>query len=300
MILEVRHRTTYHYTQPVSISHHMLRLTPRDTETQTQRHSAITVDPSPQVWSPDADFFGNPTHFLTIQQGHTQLVIDASSIVEVSRQRLPEPSRTAPWEEVVARLAADRSEASLMAAQYSFPSPIIPFLTELLAYARPSFPPGRPVLEGARELTHRIFTDFVYEPGATTNATSVAEAFALRRGVCQDFAHIEIACLRALGLPARYVSGYLLTRPPRGKEKLIGADASHAWIAVWAAEQGWVDLDPTNDMMPGEEHITLAWGRDYGDVSPVSGVMFGGGEHTVLVAVDVTPLGEASSIRSTS
>jgi transglutaminase-like putative cysteine protease len=143
------------------------------------------------------------------------------------------------------------------------------------------------VLAAARDLTHRIFTDFAYEPGATNLATSVSDAFAMRRGVCQDFAHLGLSCLRAFGIPARYVSGYLMTRPPPGGERLIGADASHAWLAVWIPGHGWVDLDPTNDMIPGQEHITVAWGRDYGDVSPVSGVMFGGGAHEVAVSVDV-------------
>ena len=185
----------------------------------------------------------------------------------------------------------DRSPQALEALEFTFASPYVPLAQELRTYAATSFQPGRPVLEGARELTHRIFTDFTYEPGATTLGTGVVRAFAMRRGVCQDFAHIQIACLRALGLPARYVSGYLLTRPAEGKERMVGADASHAWLSIWVPGHDWVDLDPTNDMIPGREHITIGWGRDYGDVSPVSGVMFGGGAHEVTVAVDVLAAG---------
>jgi transglutaminase-like putative cysteine protease len=186
-------------------------------------------------------------------------------------------------------LAADPDD--LEALEFTFASDAAPFLAEAADYAAPSFPPGRPFLAGARDLISRIHREFRYDTKATDVATTVAEALAMRRGVCQDFAHVGLSCLRSLGLPARYVSGYLLTRPADGKEKLIGADASHAWLAVYVPEVGWVDLDPTNDLVVSDEHITLAWGRDYADVSPVSGVMFGGGEHRVAVAVDVTAIG---------
>ena len=291
MIYEVSHRTVYRYSQPVSISHHLLHLTPRDGGFQACRDTAVEITPAPTVHAPGIDYFGNPTTFVTIQQSHVQLVLHALSSIEIADRPIPAPEGTPPWEAVRELALNDRSSEALEALEFTFASPYVPSAPELRAYAASSFVPERPILEGARELTHRIFTDFTYEPGATTLGTGVVSAFAMRRGVCQDFAHIQIACLRALGLPARYVSGYLLTRPAEGKERLVGADASHAWLAVWVPGHDWVDLDPTNDLIPGREHITIGWGRDYGDVSPVSGVMFGGGAHEVAVAVDVLAAG---------
>ncbi len=228
---------------------------------------------------------------MTIQQAHRELVLHALSVVEVRERPAPPRGAAPPWEEVGRHLARAGSPEALEAVEFTFPSTRVPFLPELAAYAAASFPPGRGALEGVLDLTRRVHREFRYEPGATTAATGVAEAFAMRRGVCQDFAHVEIACLRAIGIPARYVSGYLLTRPAAGKERLVGADASHAWVSAWLPGYGWLDLDPTNDTLPGVEHVTLAWGRDYGDVSPVSGVVFGGGEHEVEVSVDVGPVG---------
>ena len=291
MIYEVSHRTVYRYSQPVSISHHLLHLTPRPAVFQTCRDSAIELAPAPSVRAPGTDYFGNPTTFVTVQQNHVELVLHALSIIEVEPREVPEAAATPAWEAVRDRAQDERSPEALEALEFAFASPYVPLLPELRAYAARSFTPGRPVLEAARELTHRVFADFKYDPTATTLTTGVAEAFALRRGVCQDFAHIELACLRALGLPSRYVSGYLVTRPPEGTERLVGADASHAWLSLWVPGHDWVDLDPTNDLIPGDEHITVAWGRDYGDVSPVSGVMFGGGGHRVSVAVDVVRVG---------
>ena len=291
MIFEVSHRTVYSYSQPVSISHHLLHLTPRDAGFQLCRDFAVEITPAPTVRAPGIDYFGNPTTFVTIQQNHVELVLHALSSIEVADRPVPEAAATPPWEEVRDLARHDRSEAALAAFELTFASPYVPIASELGAYAARSFKPRRPILEAAQELTHRIFRDFTYEPGATTLATGVTRAFAMRRGVCQDFTHIEIACLRALGVPARYVSGYLLTRPPEGKERLIGADASHAWLSIWIPGHDWIDLDPTNDVIPGREHITIGWGRDYGDVSPVSGIMFGGGAHEVSVAVDVLAAG---------
>lgn len=291
MIYEVSHRTVYDYSVPVSVSHHLLHLMPRDAAFQTCRDSAVEISPSPTVRAPGVDYFGNPTTFVTIQQSHVELVLHALSVIEVIERDIPNDDLTPSWEAVRDRAVADHSAEGLEALEFSFASPYVPLPAELRTYAASSFPAGRPILAGARELTHRIFTDFKYDPRATTVGTSVAESFAKRRGVCQDFAHIQIACLRSLGLPARYVSGYLLTRPPEGKERLVGADASHAWLSIWVPGHDWVDLDPTNDVIPGREHITVGWGRDYGDVSPVAGVMFGGGEHQVAVSVDVVATG---------
>jgi transglutaminase-like putative cysteine protease len=292
---EVSHRTTYRYRQPVSVSHHLLHLAPRDAAFQSCRGAAIEISPAPTVRSADVDYFGNPTTFVTIQQSHTELVLHALSVIlsviEVRERAIPEPASTPAWESVRNRTVQDLSAEALRALEFTFASPYVPLSSELRSYAAASFPAGRPVLEAARELARRIHADFRYDSGATTPATGVAEAFSLRRGVCQDFAHVGLACLRSLGLPARYVSGYLLTRPPEGKERLVGADASHAWLAVWMPGHDWVDFDPTNDLIPGREHVTVAWGRGYDDVSPVSGVLFGGGEHEVSVAVDVVVAG---------
>jgi transglutaminase-like putative cysteine protease len=284
---EVRHRTTYRYGQPVSISHHVLHLAPRRCESQVCHASSVSVSPAAAVRTDSEDYFGNPVTFLTIQEQHDELVIDARASLDVVAPPDWPPGNTTPWDRIFDRLSSGVSQQSLATLQFAFDSPYTRTDTDLAAYARPSFPPGRPILEAALELTGRIHRDFRYQSGSTNVSTPVDEVFRLKRGVCQDFAHLELACLRALGLPARYVSGYLLTRPPPGREKLVGSDASHAWIAVWCPEAGWVDLDPTNDAIVREEHITLAWGRDYGDVSPVNGVIFGGGEHVIEVAVDV-------------
>ena len=236
------------------------------------------------------DYFGNPVTFLTIQEQHEQLAIESRSLVEVDAPEHPAASRTMPWERIFRHLEQRATRDDIAVLQFAFDSPYAQASDDLAGYALESFLSGRPVLEAALDLTRRIHRDFRYDSSATSVSTPVDEVFKLRRGVCQDFAHLELACLRALALPARYVSGYLLTRAPPGKEKLVGSDASHAWISVWCAEAGWVDLDPTNDRPAGDEHVTLAWGRDYGDISPINGVTFGGGEHVIEVAVDVIPV----------
>jgi transglutaminase-like putative cysteine protease len=290
MRYDVRHRTTYRYSQPVSISHHVLRLTPRPCDHQVLHESTVTVTPPPAVRSDASDYFGNPVTYLTIQEQHQQLVIEAGSRIDVAAPPPREPSRTMPWERVFGLLERNPSPGDLATLQFAFHSPYTVGTADLAAYARRSFWPERPVLEAAFDLTRRIHRDFRYDSTATDVSTPVDDVFRLRRGVCQDFVHLELACLRALALPARYVSGYLLTSPPPGQQKLIGSDASHAWVSVWCPEAGWVDLDPTNDRFVGDEHVTLAWGRDYGDISPINGVIFGGGEHVVEVAVDVSPV----------
>lgn len=294
MLYDVRHRTTYRYGQPVSISHHVLHLLPRSSDRQAVLGSELAVDPPPAVRADARDYFGNTVTYLTLQDQHEELAIEARSRIDVSPPPDHPPQRTAPWERVFPQLGSSASRAALDVLQFAFDSPFTRFTSDLAAYARESFTPGRPVLEAALELTGRIFRDFRYESGATSVSTPVDEVFRSRHGVCQDFAHLELACLRALALPARYVSGYLLTRPPPGQPRLVGADASHAWLSLWCPETGWVDLDPTNDTIAREEHVTLAWGRDYGDISPINGVIFGGGEHAVEVAVDVTPLPAAA------
>ena len=299
MRYDVRHRTTYCYSLPVSISHHVLHLSPRASPHQAVLGSDITVTPLPTVRSDSHDYFGNGVTFLTVQQQHQELVIEARSQVEVRAPLRCGPGETLPWDRVYGSLEAQASADALATLQFAFDSPYTQHRAGLAAYARESFLPGRPLLEAALDLNRRIHREFRYDSKATTVSTPVDDVFKLRRGVCQDFAHLELACLRALALPARYVSGYLLTRPPPGGVKLVGSDASHAWISVWCPEAGWVDLDPTNDTIVGDEHITLAWGRDYGDISPINGVIFGGGEHRIEVAVDVSPAAQRSGGPST-
>jgi transglutaminase-like putative cysteine protease len=289
VILDARHRTTYAYDVPVSVSHHLLHLTPRATGGQLCLATALTVTPEPTVRFAEPDYFGNVATFLTVQSPHSELVIEATSRVEVTPRQPVAAERTRPWEQVAERLRSPRSPEALAAAELALPSPLVPHVPEVTRWAAVSFAAGRPVLAAVLDLVHRLHAEFRYDPAATTTTTTVAEAFALKAGVCQDFAHLAIAAVRGQGLPARYVSGYLMTRPAPGRPRLVGADASHAWLAVWLGEEGWVDLDPTNDVVPGEGHVTLAWGRDYGDVAPVAGVMFGGGDHRVRVAVDVVP-----------
>jgi transglutaminase-like putative cysteine protease len=297
---DISHVTEFLYSQPVSISHHLLHLSPRIAAHQTNNRSSLVIDPAPAVNETGTDYFGNPTSFIIVQTLHERLEIKARSLIDVRSAEPPEPGLTLRWDEVAARVEADSSKPMLDIAQFQFTSPFTKAGAEVEAYARQSFPPGRSVLEAALELTSRIFQDFTYDGSATDVSTPVDDAMRLKRGVCQDFAHLQIACLRKLGLPARYVSGYLLTHPPEGQEKLVGADASHAWLSIWVPDHGWVDLDPTNDVIPKGEHITLAWGRDYGDVSPVNGVMVGGGAHEVNVAVDVRPVETVATPRLSS
>ena len=290
MIFDVSHQTIYRYSQPVSISHHMFHLSPRTTSRQICHRTALTVSPAPSINEASTDFFGNPITFVALQTQHKELTIHSRSVVEVSPPTTPEPQTTPPWDQVYDAVERDRSPLGLQVLQFAYESPFTNSDADILDYAQKSFPPGRPILEAAQDLTSRIYNEFKYEGGATTVTTTVDEVLRLKRGVCQDFAHLEIACFRAMRLPARYVSGYLLTKAPEGREKLVGADASHAWLSVWCPGYGWVDLDPTNNLIPKDEHVLLAWGRDYSDVSPVNGVIFGGGEHVVDVSVDVRSL----------
>jgi transglutaminase-like putative cysteine protease len=287
MNFEISHRTVYRYSAPVSQSYHLLHLTPRPRTKQSLLRHSILIDPAPASKTDLTDDFGNPASIITIEQDHTELLIHSRAQVKVEARQSVDPARSASWNDVAAQLRANLGPETYEAIQYSCPSRFIKPSRNIYKFVRPSFPDGRPIVEGVLDLTARIFRDFAYQKDATDVATSVEDVLRIKRGVCQDFAHLQIACLRTLGLAARYVSGYLLTRPPAGQTKLVGADASHAWISVWAPETGWIDYDPTNNLMPNEDHITLAFGRDFQDVSPVSGVLLGGGEHEVDVGVDV-------------
>lgn len=293
MIYLITHRTSYAYSSDVTISQHVARLQPRDLPNQKCLAHELSVSPTPALLTTREDYFGNVTNFLTMEGEHRELTVTARSKVDLVPSDWPEPSRTPAWE----TLLKDRgSVVPLEVQEFLYPSTMVPNLPALADYARPSFTPNRPLLEAAAELTKRIFTDFAFDPTATTVATPLETVLQTRRGVCQDFAHLEIGCLRSLGLPARYLSGYLETLPPPGETKLIGADASHAWVQLFVPGFGWVDLDPTNNVLSSGRHITVAWGRDFEDVSPIRGVISGGGKHAVSVAVDVISVGENAQV----
>jgi transglutaminase-like putative cysteine protease len=289
VILDVSHRTRFVYSDWVPLSQHLLHLAPRATATQQVLGADLKVDPPPTRSHRSRDYFGNRTHYLTVQRPHRELTIEALSAVEVTAPPKTDPATSRPWEDVARMLARIAVPDVLEAAQYAFNSPHAAITEDIRGFARRSASRGRTVLAIANDLTQRIHAEFRYTGGVTDISTPAHEVLARRRGVCQDFAHLQIAALRSLGLAARYVSGYLLTRPPEGREKLVGADASHAWVSVWCPEHGWVDFDPTNGLVPSDEHVTLAWGRDYADVSPVNGFIVGGGQHQVLVSVTVAP-----------
>ena len=287
---EVVHRTLYEYAAPVSVSQHVARLEPRVTAGQACESFTLEIYPRPIRRRTRPDYFGNSLCFFTIQEIHRRLEVVTKS--RVTLRPVPAGPESPAWEDV-AKLFRDPVSPEVVAPyEFFFDSPHVAAAPELAAYAAESFRPGVPLLAGAAALTRRIHEDFKYDPKATTIATPLEEVWKKRRGVCQDFAHLAIACLRSLGLPARYVSGYLRTHAAPGRARLVGADASHAWFAIFCPGTGWVDFDPTNNVRPGVEHITLAYGRDFGDVSPVAGILTGGGSHQVRVSVDVNPLDE--------
>lgn len=284
----LRHSTAYDYATPVDLAAHLLHLTPRPLPGQIVRRAAVTCLPQPSHRTEGHDHFGNGMTWLFLETRHAAFSVTLDAEVEVDFAPPPEAQMTPPWE--VVRDAAQR-RSGWDAVEFSLPSLYAGPETAAGAYARASFPPGRPVLAGLRELTSRIKRDFAFRPGATTLSTPVAQVMASRAGVCQDFAHAMIAGLRALGLPARYVSGYVRTRPAPGKVRRQGADASHAWVGCWLGpDLGWVDLDPTNDLIVADEHVVLGWGRDYADISPVKGLLLGGGRQELEVAVDLMPI----------
>lgn len=286
---KISHTTTYEYDAPVAVCQNVVYLTPRSTPYQNCSYHRLTVRPIPSSPHRRTDYFGNTASLFSLSTGHRKLQITAHSTVEMLEPSLPLDGTSTPWETVRDALPQNRTEEGLADYQFCFPSPRVPILAELADYGRQSFTPGRPIVQALRDLTHRINTDFTYDPSATNVNTPIADAFKQRRGVCQDLAHIMLACLRPLGLAGRYVSGYLRTHQAEDQPRLVGADASHAWISLYCGTQGWVDADPTNDLLPSVEHITVAWGRDFGDVCPVAGMFVGGGSHRLSVAVDVAP-----------
>jgi transglutaminase-like putative cysteine protease len=287
VIYDISHDTTFDYAQPVSVSHQLLRLAPRESSRQKPLFSRLIVEPAPVMRKTRNDFFGNEITYLTVQVPHARLAIRSASRVEVQPVDVALLNLGPCWEDVATSLDSPNNRAALEASLYAFASPYVDIDDDVTDFARETFTRNKAFLPAVMELTAKIYHEFVYEGGVTDVWTPVSEVLTKRRGVCQDFAHLEIAALRSLGLPARYMSGYLLTHPAEGKERLIGADASHAWVSVWCPDFGWVEFDPTNNIMPSDEHIALAWGRDYGDVSPTTGIIVGGGAHTVSVGVSV-------------
>lgn len=292
MEYEIIHRTTYLYRTPVSFSQHMLHLEPRELSNQKVLESKIEIEPEASTIAPREDYYGNKTTFVDIDSPHSELSIISRSKVNVEPPELPES--TPPWEAVREAMESRELTPEAEAGEFLFESPYIPIESAFRDFATAAFTPKRPILECMVDLTSRIYTNFKFDSRATNIATPLTEVYRNRRGVCQDFAHFAIACLRLLQLPARYVSGYLETVPPPGKQRLAGADASHAWFSFWCPGHGWIDADPTNNVLPGSRHITIGWGRDFSDVSPVRGVVIGGADHRLSVGVDVIPASTGS------
>jgi transglutaminase-like putative cysteine protease len=296
MKLRVVHKTTYQYAEPVASSQHEAHLAPRDGRTQACLAHQVRVFPVPGTTRERRDYFDNRTLYFGIHETHRSLEVEAESEILVRERERSLLLDKSSWETVRELVASDRQAQSLAAYEFVFDSPYVTRAHRgLLEFAEPSFAPGRPLLEAVAELTERIFKELTYDTTATETSTPLSDVVAQRRGVCQDFAHFQIGCLRAMGLPARYVSGYLSTTPPPDRPRLIGCDASHAWISTYLPTVGWVDFDPVNNLMPEDRHVTVAYGRDYGDVTPVRGVLVGGGRHIVHVSVDVAPIEEDDS-----
>lgn len=290
MIYEIFHWTEYRYSESISLSEHMLHLLPRDLPGQRVLSSSLEFAPEPMALQEHHDYFGNRITSFIIAEPHVGMHIKSRSRIDCDERPSAPPESPLPWESVLAACAAN--ECDRLALEFLYPSPYVPYLDELREYAEPSFPRHRPLVEAAVELNSRIHIDFHFDKTATNVSTPLSEVFRCRGGVCQDFAHLEIGCLRALGLPARYVSGYLQTAPLPGQPRFFGGDASHAWVSVFCPGRDWFDLDPTNDQIAGAGYLTLAWGRDYGDVSLIRGTLSGGGKHSLFLSVNVQTLDE--------
>ena len=285
MIYTVSHKTIYDYGDVVPECFNIVRLFPRPVFDQVCLKHQLEISPEPTDRIQRNDFFGNTIEQFSIYVPHESLTVTVVNRVSVTARKYPAFDTTMAWD----RVAEMNLSSDLEATHFSRNSPHIRFNDEIREYARESFTPGRPIAAASMDLTRRIFEDFKFDSNATTVSTPVEDVFRNRAGVCQDFAHFQIACFRSLNLPARYVSGYLRTLPPPGKARLIGADASHAWVSVFCGEAGWVDFDPTNNLVPKTDHITIGWGRDYSDICPIQGVFTGGGKTIMQVSVDVMP-----------
>lgn len=290
MKYRVTHITKFIYEALVGHCYNEARLLPCQLPRQKVLTTELQIDPTPDDHYQRLDYFGNRTNYFSIFKPHEKLEVTAISEVEVSVSPQLDMFESFPWEKVRDQLRMSRSSELVDASQFCLTSPSIRVSEMLADYARPSFSSGRALLDAVQDLMQRIFHEFKYDPEFSTIATPLKDVLEHRSGVCQDFAHLAIGCLRSQGLAARYVSGYIETLPPPGQERLVGADASHAWFSVFQPGTGWVDFDPTNNQLPKEQHITVAWGRDYADVTPLKGVAYGGGEHELKVSVDVMRL----------
>lgn len=290
MLYVITHQTVYDFGDVVPECDNIVRLSPRNVAGQICNSHLLTIVPRPVSRVTRVDYFGNSVEHFSINSPHSRLEVKAVTNIRVNSSEVPDAKSSPDWSDV-AKGANVVETFGVMPSQMTYDSAHIRCRPEFAQYAKASFAIGRPIIEAATELTRRINEDFEFDPEATTVSTPVDEVFEKKAGVCQDFAHFQIACLRSLGLPARYVSGYLRTYPPPGKPRLIGADASHAWVSVYCGKKfGWVDFDPTNNVMPALDHVTIGWGRDYADVCPIQGVFTGGGKTVMSVSVDVAPV----------
>jgi transglutaminase-like putative cysteine protease len=287
MIYSVSHQTTYSYRVPVLFGHHVACLTPRSLPHHECEWSEIEISPPPTARHDRIDSFGNCLTFFSMSEPHRELIVEARSEVNVESNCRKWGEASLSWNQAVSLVASDRNRECLDAYQYVFESPRIRLNDAFANYARHSFTNGRAFGEALLDLTSRVHREFRFDADATNVRTTPEDVLRSKRGVCQDFAHLQIACLRSIGVPARYVSGYLRTYPPPGGTRLVGSDVSHAWLAAYCPESGWLEVDPTNDVIPSEGHVTLAWGRDYGDVGPLRGVIMGGREHSLKVRVNL-------------
>jgi transglutaminase-like putative cysteine protease len=290
---QIFHDTHYHYDSPVSLAQQLAHLWPRPCAWQRCTDRQLQISPQPTSRRDELDVFGNPLTRLAFERPHDELLVNASLTLEVLPRPALDFNLSPAWEHTRSALTYSSQPLSpelLEACRYRFESPYVHLKRNFVEFSHNCFPPGRPLLLGVQALMEKIFSEFTFDAEATQVATPLVEVLERRRGVCQDFAHLMLACVRSRGLAARYISGYLLTQPPPGQPRLIGADASHAWVSVFCPVLGWVDFDPTNNVQPALEHITLAWGRDFSDVSPLRGVILGGGNHDPEVRVTVMPL----------
>lgn len=291
MKYKITHTTKFTYTEAVPVCHNLVHLTPRVLPFQNCLDYRLLVRPEPLDLNRRLDYFGNEVSYFSIDQPHHGLTVTSTSLIEVNSRPQLDLEATPAWESVAKQLNDDRTDELLEAFTHTLDSLNVRQFPGLVEFTKLSFTPQRPIASAVMELTKRINTEFKFDPRATTIHTPIEDVFTNRHGVCQDFAHFQIGCLRSMGLAARYVSGYLRTIPPPGKPRLIGADASHAWLSVYCGpNHGWVDFDPTNNALVGTDYVTVAWGRDYSDVCPIQGVIVGGGEHGMSVAVDVLPV----------
>ena len=290
MRYSLHHFTKYFYSGRVSYSQHLSHLRPLDTTKQKVNSYRLEVSPKANSHQVYTDYFGNFEDYFSLTSPHDVLTVDSYAEIEINPATFPTLDLSPPWEEVRDQMVAPISQEAILASEYCYSSKHCPQMDDLAQFAQKAFTPGKHILHAAKELNELIHNEFSFDAKATTVSTSVEDVFRKRAGVCQDFAHLQISALRSIGLAARYVSGYIRTEPPKGGSRLIGADASHAWIALYIPHLGWIEYDSTNNVSPTTDHITVAYGRDYDDICPIRGIVYGGGSQTLEVGVTLTPL----------